>query len=820
MLTRLLAKIFGTKNERIIKSYSKIVQKINALEDKYQAMSDEELKSQTDIFRKRIDVGESLDSILPEAFAVAREASLRTMGMRPFDVQLIGGIALHNGNIAEMKTGEGKTLTATLPVYLNSLRGTSHLVTINDYLAKRDAEWNKPLYNFLGLSVGYLQNEQDDEQKQEVYKCDVIYGTNSEFGFDYLRDNMKFDLDEFVQGKLNFAIVDEVDSILIDEARTPLIISGPSEKDTRMYKYANDAVKRLQKVDENKVGDYEVDEKARSTMLTETGIDKVESFLNIENIYAPDNVLVLHHIQQALKAHTLFKKDVDYMISPQGEVLIVDEFTGRALPGRRFSDGLHQAIEAKEGVEIERENQTLASITLQNYFRLYKKLAGMTGTAMSDAVEFHKIYKLNVVSIPTNRPMVRIDEEDVIYLTQKAKYDAVVEDIKSAHKKGQPVLVGTASIEASELVSFLLTKQGIPHNVLNAKQHAREAEVVKEAGEFGKVTISTSMAGRGTDIKLGRGVFEVGGLRVIGTERYENRRIDDQLRGRSGRQGDPGSSKFYISLEDDLMRIFGGAQTKEWMEWSGMEEDEAIESSWVSSLVRQNQEKQERNHFDIRKHLLEYDDVMNQQRNVIYTCRVQVLSDPKNLSIMVKHMIYDIFTDIFGAHQKSQDEAVETISKLTGLDAQILLDPKDGIFSTVKDLVISNACKQYDLYRKKFPDDVIVNAEKWTILTIIDYAWKNHLQNLDHLKEGIGLRGYGQKQPLFEYKRESFETFTKMVQQTKMDVVRHVFKFKPDDLTPEQLEEVEELKRLETEKNYDLTDTAKQEREEKKQKGK
>ena len=821
MLTRLLAKIFGTKNERIIKSYGRIVQIINSLEENYSALTDEAIKKHTVLFRERISSGESLDSILPEAFATVREVAKRTLGQRPYDVQLMGGIALHHGCIAEMKTGEGKTLVATLALYLNSLAQSSHLVTVNDYLAKRDAEWMAPIYKFLGLNVGYLQNFQNDAERKVVYDSDIIYGTNSEFGFDYLRDNMKFDNEQFVQKNLSYAIVDEVDSILIDEARTPLIISGPSEKDTRLYKSANDAVRWLVK-GKGEEKDLEVDEKGRSAMLTEEGINKVEKFLGITNIYAPENILVLHHVQQALKAHFLFKRDVDYMVTPVGEVLIVDEFTGRALPGRRFSDGLHQAIEAKEGVEIERENQTLATITLQNYFRIYNKLAGMTGTASSDAVEFNKIYNLNVVSVPTHRPMIRRDEEDVIYLTQNAKYKAVVDDIKACHERAQPVLVGTASIEASEHLSYLLKRDGIPHNVLNAKQHAKEAEIVREAGEKGRVTISTSMAGRGTDIKLGAGVAELGGLRVIGTERYENRRIDDQLRGRSGRQGDPGSSKFYISLEDDLMRIFGGDKTKEWMQkWGGMEEDESIESSWVSSMVKSNQEKQERYHFDSRKHLLEYDDVMNQQRNVIYKYRKEILASGNTLHTLVKKMVSEFVTDVFAIYGDKKsfyssasiedvNKATELVAQLTDLSVDELLDATVGTFHHVKDLIIANAIKKYDEYRKAFPAQVIQDAEKWTLLSIVDYAWKNHLQNLDHLKEGIGLRGYGQKNPLYEYKKESFEEFSQMVRQIKEDVIKRIFKLKPTALDEKQIKELERAKERELAEFFELADESKE----------
>lgn len=791
MLATILAKIFGTKNDRILRSYSRTIQQINALDDEWSKMSDNELASKTMHFRNRLHSGETLKDILPEAFATVREASKRTLGMRHYDVQLMGGIALHEGCIAEMKTGEGKTLVATLPLYLNALLHKAHLITVNDYLAKRDAEWNSPLYNFLGITCKYLQNNQSDHERKEAYAADIVYGTNSEFGFDYLRDNMKYEIESMVQGPLEFAIVDEVDSILIDEARTPLIISGASEKDIGLYKVANEVVKKLSK----NSGDYEVDEKNHSVMLTADGIDKVEDLLKIKNIYAPENVLVLHHINQALRAHNLFRKDVDYLVTPRKEVLIVDEFTGRALPGRRFSDGLHQAIEAKEGVRIERENQTLATITLQNYFRMYKKLAGMTGTGMTDAVEFFKIYKLNVIAIPTHKPMIRKDEDDTIFLTQRAKYKAVVEDIKNCYKKGQPVLVGTASIEASEHLSSLLKKAGIEHNVLNAKQHAREANIIKDAGEKHKVTISTSMAGRGTDIKLGTGVAELGGLRVLGTERYENRRIDDQLRGRAGRQGDPGSSKFFISLEDDLMRIFSGDKMKTWMEsYGGMNEDDAIESRLASLLVKNNQEKQEQQHFEQRKNSLEYDDVMNQQRNLIYSYRKQILSSAEGVAKLIKGMIKSIVEEIFsktkGFDHEEAENPIKILSELSGLSEEDLLTRHLG--TEVKDIVLFNIINHYEKFRESFAPEQINNAEKLIVLSIIDYAWKNHLQNLDHLKEGISLRSYGQKNPLYEYKKESYKEFAQMTESIKWEIVERCFKLKVNEISEEKIEEMME----------------------------
>ncbi|MFA5307322.1 MAG: preprotein translocase subunit SecA, partial [Candidatus Babeliales bacterium] len=576
MIAQILAKVFGTQNERELRRIYPIVHKVNTLESAIKELSDEHLAAKTNVFKERIARGESLDSILPEAFAVVRETAVRKLNQRHFDVQLIGGIVLHQGKITEMKTGEGKTLTSTLPLYLNALEGKgAHLITVNDYLAKRDSEWMGQIYNFLGLEVGLIQNNMDDADRKKAYAADITYGTNNEFGFDYLRDNMKFDINDLAQRNLHYAIVDEVDSILIDEARTPLIISGAGERGGNLYELADRAILTLGK------DDYEIDEKARTVNLTEAGTDKIEHFYRVDNLYAPENIMTVHSVSQALRAHTLFKKDVDYVVNEE-EVLIVDEFTGRILPGRRYSDGLHQALEAKEHVKVERENQTLASITLQNLFRLYKKLAGMTGTAETESAEFWKIYKLAVVVVPTNKPMIREDQADAVYLTRNDKYTAVINDIKGCYTRGQPVLVGTISIETSEYLSHLLRQDGIPHNVLNAKQHEREAEIVKEAGEMGKVTIATNMAGRGTDIKLGAGVIERGGLRIVGTERHESRRIDNQLRGRSGRQGDPGSSKFYVSLEDDLMRIFGGERLKRTMERLGMEKGESIEHRMVS----------------------------------------------------------------------------------------------------------------------------------------------------------------------------------------------------------------------------------------------
>ncbi|MFC1854785.1 preprotein translocase subunit SecA [Candidatus Dependentiae bacterium] len=802
MITKFAAKIFGTSNDRKVKKLRARTTLVNELEPKIKNLSDEELSAKTNEFRQRISQGESLESILPEAFAVVRETSRRKTEMRHFDVQIMGGIVMHQGKVAEMKTGEGKTLVATLPLYLNALTGKgSHLITVNDYLARRDADWMSPIYNHLGLEVAALQNSMGDEDRKKAYQSDILYGTNNEFGFDYLRDNMKFSLEDYVQRERNFAIVDEVDSILIDEARTPLIISGPSEKGGNLYTVANKIVAPMKKDD-----DYELDEKARTVLLTETGVDKAERALGVDNLYAPENILQLHHVQQALKAHALFKKDVDYIVT-EGNVLIVDEFTGRVLPGRRYSDGLHQALEAKERVKVERENQTLATITLQNYFRMYDKLAGMTGTAMTEAAEFHRIYKLDAVSIPTHKPVVRDDEDDIVFLVQEDKYNAAIADIIDSNKKGQPVLVGTGSVEASELVSQLLTRNGIKHNILNAKNHAKEADIVKEAGENGRVTISTSMAGRGTDIKLGEGIRELGGLRVISTERHENRRIDDQLRGRAGRQGDPGSSKFYVSLEDDLMRIFGGERQKQLMtRWGGMEKGESIEHGLVTRLIRGNQEKMERHNFDIRKQLLEYDNVMNQQRNVIYEYRHEILEGHETLLGLIKEIVAEVVENIFGMyapHNHCDDECVSqiinNISSMTGIEESDLSKQdfntkNSSVFCTQ---IIEYLCYTYEQHRSKLPEEMVSNAEKWVVLEIIDFAWKAHLQNLDHLKEGIGLRGYGQKNPLHEYKKESFDIFARMMQQIKWDIVRSIFKLRSSHLSQEAIDNIEREKEKE-----------------------
>jgi preprotein translocase subunit SecA len=687
-------------------------------------------------------------------------------------------------------------------LYLNALSGKgAHLVTVNDYLARRDAEWMGTIYKSLGLSVAALQNHMLDTERKKVYEADIVYGTNSEFGFDYLRDNMKFRLQDYVQRDLNYAIVDEVDSILIDEARTPLIISGSSDEGSKMYTTVDAVVARLQKTEH-----YEVDEKARSSQLTEKGVDRIEEAFNIANLYAVENVSLLHHVEQALKAHALFRRDVDYVVK-DGEVLIVDEFTGRILPGRRYSDGLHQALEAKENVKVEKESQTLASITLQNYFRLYAKLAGMTGTAATEAEEFYRIYKLDVISIPTHRPMIRVDKPDLIFLTKNAKYKAIVTDIRERYIKKQPVLIGTIAIETSELLSSILTANGIPHDVLNAKQHEREAEIVAHAGEPGHITIATNMAGRGTDIKLTPESVETGGLYILGTERHESRRIDNQLRGRSGRQGDPGESRFYISLEDDLIRIFGGEGMKARMERFGMTEEEAIESAFVSKNIERAQEKVEKTHFDARKNLLEYDDVLNQQRIVIYSYRREVLEGSENIYNLIRDLIGKTLEDSVGRiapkHILDKDQVnqiFDFVATLTNIPAGAI--EQAGINTANSDTLISDLnnflLEKYELYRGEKNRERIQEAEKWLMLETIDQAWKQHMLNLDHLKEGISLRSWGQKNPLIEYKREAFDMFTDMMQQIRADIVFHIFHLNLEMFNEEAIEarrerELEEL---------------------------
>lgn len=791
MVTQFLTKIFGSANDRTVQKLQLIVNKINALEPFIEKLSDEELKNKTIEFKQAIANGKHLDEVLPEAYAVAREASKRTLGMRPFDVQLMGAIILHQGKVAEMKTGEGKTLTATLALYLNALSGKgAHLVTVNDYLARRDSENNRSLYEFLGLTVGVITHDMPDHDRKDQYKKDILYITNNELGFDYLRDNMKFRYEDYVQRDLNFAIVDECDSILIDEARTPLIISGSAYRSSDLYKVAQSVVYNLEKGK-----DYEVDEKARTVQLTEEGHDKVEARLNIKNLYAVENVNILHHIMQALRANALFRVDVDYVIR-DGEVLIVDEFTGRILSGRRYSDGLHQAIEAKEGVKIEQESQTLASITLQNFFRMYQKLSGMTGTAMTEAEEFQKIYNLDVVSVPTNRPMVREDKNDLIFLSERAKFKEIVKDVKERHKKGQPVLIGTIAVEKSEALSKVLSQEGITHEVLNAKQHAREADIIVSAGQPGHVTIATNMAGRGTDIKLHPNSVAAGGLYVLGTERHESRRIDNQLRGRSGRQGDAGESRFYISLEDELIRIFSGDSMKRYMEKAGMQEDEQIESGTVSKLIEHSQEKVEKQNFEIRKHLIEYDDVLNQHRKVIYSLRQNILKNVQGFNDIIHDFIFDVVSDLVGVycqdfkidHTQAQN-IIDAFAMDIDVDAKKIEISKFSLVNTdefEKDFV-QYLFSWYQENKSKIDSKMIENAEKWIMLETIDQAWKQHMINIDHLKEGIGLRGWGQKNPLIEYKREAYSMFEEMMKQIKVDIVRHIFHIKPEAFDQQKL---------------------------------
>ena len=793
MLGNLLKKVVGSKNERDLNKLWPEVDEINALEPRMSALTDAELASLTPAFRDRLQNGESLDELLPEAFAAVREAARRTIGQRHFDVQLIGGMVLHAGKIAEMKTGEGKTLAATLPVYLNALTGRGvHVVTVNDYLAKRDAEWMGAIYRFMGLSVGCILHGLDDAERKEAYGADVTYGTNNEFGFDYLRDNMKFQVDELVQREFYYAIVDEVDSILIDEARTPLIISGPAEKSTQLYQQVDRIIPRL-----SKSSHYSVDEKSRTANLTDEGVAACEKMLHADNLYDPRSMELLHHIQQALKAYTLFKRDVDYIVK-SGEVIIVDEFTGRLMPGRRYSEGLHQALEAKEKLHVKSENQTLATITFQNYFRMYDKLAGMTGTADTEAEEFHKIYKLEVMVVPTHKPMIRKDYPDAIYRTVQEKFNAAVEEITELNKKGQPVLVGTISIEKSEKLSSMLKRKGVPHSVLNAKHHAQEAEIVANAGQGGSVTISTNMAGRGTDIVLGDGVPNLGGLHIIGTERHESRRIDNQLRGRSGRQGDPGSSRFYLSLEDDLLRLFGSDRISGVMSKLGMEEGEPIEHNLISKAIENAQRKVEGRNFDIRKQLLEYDDVLNKQREVIYSQRRMALTG-EGVHDALLGMIEDLAGECAAMCAQENIPSAEwdlealTDSVVAALGFKPDLSRMDGENQEALAGMLGRQAGQ--LYHHKFDlygQETMSYLEQMVLLQVVDSLWKDHLLNMDHLKEGIGLRGYGQKDPLREYQREGFEMFEGMIERVKAETVstlmrlqltrdEDVAEFAPDD---------------------------------------
>ncbi len=846
---KLLTKVFGSSNQRFLKTVQPIVEQINALEPEIKKLSDEQLRARTAEFKERLQrevasitdkeelkrrEREVLDEILPEAFAVVREASVRTTSMRHFDVQLIGGLVLHQGKIAEMRTGEGKTLVATLPAYLNALtgRGGVHVITVNDYLASRDAEWMGQIHRFLGLEVGVIQNDMDDFERQTAYAADITYGTNNEFGFDYLRDNMKFDLATCVQRGHYFAVVDEVDSILIDEARTPLIISGPSDEATDKYYKADAIIPQLRKgeeIDGKKTGEYLVDEKQHTAVLTEDGVDKAERLLGVGNLYDPSNMELLHCVEQALKAHTLYKLDHQYVVQ-DGEVIIVDDFTGRLMKGRRWSDGLHQAVEAKEGVKIEKENQTLATITLQNYFRLYEKLSGMTGTAETEAAEFHTTYKLEVIVIPTHQPMVRKDFSDVIYRTLPEKWDAVIEEIKECHDRGQPTLVGTVSVENSELIARRLQRDAVPHNVLNAKYHEREAEIVAQAGRKGAVTIATNMAGRGTDILLGgnpdfmareflkkeeidpdeateqewsqafarakriveeehKEVVGIGGLHILGTERHESRRIDNQLRGRAGRQGDPGTSRFFLSLEDDLMRIFAGDKVKALMQRLGMEEGVAIESKMVSKRIESAQKSVEGRNFESRKHLLEYDDVMNKQRETIYGLRRQLMEEPDQRDYLMGDppaagVAFDLLSDLTNQYLNPdvspEDWDVENytiqIKTIYDFDA----DSEEINFQNlttqeVIDTIWEKLKVRYAHKEQQIGPEAMRTYERIIMLNIIDAQWKDHLLSLDHLKQGIGLVGYGQKDPLVEYKKQSFDMFQQMLDRIDTSTIRSLF---------------------------------------------
>ncbi len=793
MIGKALTKVFGSKNDRILKTIQPYVIRVNELESTVSSLDDAALAARTVEFRERIAKGEELDSILPEAFATMREAAKRTLGERHYDVQLVGGVILHQGRIAEMKTGEGKTLTSTLPVYLNALSGKGvHLVTVNDYLAARDADWMGQVYNALGMNVGKIIHDMEDNYRREAYNADVTYGTNNEFGFDYLRDNMKFEQADFCQRGFNFAIVDEVDSILIDEARTPLIISGPADISTEKYNSVDKIMGAF-----NAEEHYLIDEKAKQVSLSEEGIALGEELLGVDNLYEPEAIEELHHLNQALKAHTLFQRDVDYIVK-NGEVVIVDEFTGRTMEGRRYSDGLHQALEAKEQVKIEKENQTLASITFQNYFRMYEKLSGMTGTADTEAAEFKKIYGLDVVIMPTNMPMVRKDFADVIYKNVAAKDRAVVQEIQDLYKNGQPVLVGTISIDVSEKYSQMLKKVKVPHEVLNAKQHDREAEIIANAGQYAKVTIATNMAGRGTDIKLSEESKGAGGLHILGTSRHESRRIDNQLRGRSGRQGDPGSSRFFLSLEDDLLRIFGSGRISGIMDKLGMEEDEPIEHNMISKAIENAQRKVEGHNFDIRKHLLEYDDVMNKQREVIYRQRREVLAG-EDLSTVTQDMIEDqvlllaseFINERLASDDWNWDGFEERLLEIFNIRTVWDDEQKSGMNSEeFTDKIRSQVQTHYNEQEEANGEETQRNLERIILLQTVDTLWKDHLLSMDHLKQGIGLRGYGQKNPLDEYKKEGYNLFMTMIETMKHETVSTLMRarvMKDDDI--ERLEE-------------------------------
>jgi len=857
MFSKILTKIVGSKNERDLKQIGPAIQRINDLEPEMARLSDTQLLELTPKFRKRLEGGETLDDILPEAFAAVREAGKRILNMRHYDVQLIGGIILHRGRIAEMKTGEGKTLVATLPAYLNALEGNGvHIVTVNDYLAGRDMEWMGKIYRGLGLTVDCIQHSLSDQERKTAYAADITYGTNNELGFDYLRDNMKYRREDCVQRIHNFAIVDEVDSILIDEARTPLIISGPAEESTDKYYKVDRIIPRLRRDI-----DFQVDEKARTVSLTEEGVEKTEKLLAVGNLYEPQNMDWVHHTYQALKAHMLFKRDVDYMVKDQ-EVVIVDEFTGRLMPGRRYSDGLHQALEAKENVKIERENQTLATVTFQNYFRMYEKLAGMTGTAETEAEEFYKIYKLEVNVIPTNRELIRTEYSDVIYRTEREKYNAVVDEIKDLYEKGQPVLVGTISIEKSEKLGTLLKRKAIPHVVLNAKYHAKEAEIVAQAGRKNAVTIATNMAGRGTDILLGGNpeslalqslreknkdpdtvereeynriltqcseicrkeheeVVSLGGLHIIGTERHEARRIDNQLRGRSGRQGDPGSSRFYLSLEDDLMRIFASDRISGMMQSLGMEEGVPIESKLITRQIERAQKQVEGRNFEIRKHLLEYDDVMNKQREAIYSIRKDLL-DGTDQEEYVLQLANDIMEDLISQYTPREkppdswdfDGLQVNARNQFGIDiTQLGMDMESINYAELDGLLTDTVRKYYEEKEKRLGSEYMRYQERIIMLQILDTQWKDHLWALDHLKEGIGLRGYGQRDPLIEYKKESFDMFEALRTRIEEETIRFLYLFEPisreeQDMREKQREEARRKAQKEQELVFSAGDSA------------
>ncbi len=775
-----IKKLFD-ENAKEINKLSKYVEKINQLEPQMEQLSDQELQNKTPEFRERLANGETVDDLLPEAFATVREASKRVLGMRHFDVQLIGGIVLHQGRISEMKTGEGKTLVATLPAYLNALTGKGvHVITVNDYLASRDSQWMGQIYRFLGLSVGLIIHGIDSAERRDAYASDITYGTNNEFGFDYLRDNMAFDANQLTQRPLNYAIVDEVDSILVDEARTPLIISGQADKPTDLYYTVAKLIPRLKREE-----DFVVDEKANVVTLTEAGVAKVEKMLGVENLYDDTNMELSHHVNQGLRAHVLMKKDKDYVLK-DGEIVIVDEFTGRLMFGRRFSEGLHQAIEAKEGVKIERESQTLATITFQNYFRMYKKLSGMTGTAKTEEEEFMKIYGLDVVVIPTNKPMARVDHPDVVYRTREGKYKAVIEEIAETYKTGQPVLVGTISIETSEFLSAMLKRQGVVHQVLNAKYHEKEAEIVAQAGQRGAVTIATNMAGRGTDIVLGEGVQDLGGLKIIGTERHESRRIDNQLRGRAGRQGDPGSSIFYVSLEDDLMRLFGSENIMGIMDKIGMDDETPVNHSMISKSIESAQKKVEARNFEIRKHVLQYDDVINKQREIIYKQRSEVLRG-EDLKAQVLDMIATVVAhtiDRFaGEDQYPEDWDLNSLMEF--MEQSFLpghtLKPEDFYEknkSEVVEFIQDLALHAYELREQEVGHEHLRRLERIVLLKVVDGKWMDHIDAMDQLRQGIGLRAYGQRDPLIEYKNEAFDMFHSMIAEIQEDVVRYLYRIK------------------------------------------